>query len=288
MKNKNDAVASWYVTAYLDVLGIRESLGDVPDLPGPLSADQMRNCTASIFRSYEVVMTVRDGIEHHVKTFAETDILHTIPPEKRDLFLRVRHTDIKYRFFSDSITVYQCLRTDRILVPMGAVFGMLGACGLAQLQSVIVGHPIRGGIEVGLGIEIGDSDLFGHTLAEAYRIESKVARNPRLVVGKRLMHWIVQSSRAMGNDEASELNQKLASLCRSMVTIDTDGVPVLDYLGQEFMKQDSQGVAQEAYAASIKVINDRLARFQGSSESIYAKWKYLSDYFLGRASLWKQ
>lgn len=287
MKDMKDTFAAWYVTAYLDALGIREALSGIPDVPGPLTSEQMSTCTDSLFRSYEIIKSVRDGIEHQVNTFGETNILHTISPEKRDLFLRIRHTDIRYRFFSDSITLYQCLRNDLILVPMGAVFGILGACGSALLTGIINGHPIRGGIEIGLGVEIDENDIYGHTLAEAYRLESKVAHYPRLVIGKRLLNWINAFSSRDAQDEASTLNQKLASLCRSMIFVDHDSTPVLDYLGEGFVAHVSRGLGNDVYAALNSAIDQNIVRFEGSNESALGKWQYLKQYFLSRQGLWK-
>jgi hypothetical protein len=47
-------------------------------------------------------------------------------------------------------------------------------------------RPVRGGIEIGLGAELDDREIFGSGISEAYRLESKIADWPRILIGKQL------------------------------------------------------------------------------------------------------
>jgi hypothetical protein len=52
------------------------------------------------------------------------------------------------------------------------------------------GWPIRGGIELGLAMDIDNDDIYGPALARAYTLESKVAQYPRIVIGEELILYL--------------------------------------------------------------------------------------------------
>lgn len=48
----------------------------------------------------------------------------------------------------------------------------------------------RAGVEVGLGTELDNGEIYGPVLYKAYELESKVAEYPRIVVGKELINYL--------------------------------------------------------------------------------------------------
>ena len=58
------------------------------------------------------------------------------------------------------------------------------------LVSLAHGCPLRGGVEIGSGIAIGEHEVYGQALAAAHHLESKVAKAPRIVAGRRLLRFL--------------------------------------------------------------------------------------------------
>jgi hypothetical protein len=62
-------------------------------------------------------------------------------------------------------------------VPARGVYEIVLTCATMMLAQRAAGRPIRGGIDVGTGIEI-DRELFGAAIVKAYEIESSRAGYP--------------------------------------------------------------------------------------------------------------
>jgi hypothetical protein len=78
-----------------------------------------------------------------------------------------------------------------------------------------VGHPIRGGIDVGLAIDIDEGEIYGPVLDHAYHLEWKVAGGPRVVVGDTCVDYLnfVTSQPATGSTAGSHRKSR-SSACR--------------------------------------------------------------------------
>ena len=73
-------------------------------------------------------------------------------------------------------------------IPILGVYDILCTCAALMLVQLAIGHPIRGGLDVGTGMVV-DDELFGAAIVKAYRLESQRAGHPRLVVGHGLLNY---------------------------------------------------------------------------------------------------
>ena len=142
------------------------------------------------------------------------------------------------------------------------------------------GHAIRGGIDIGIGIELSDGDVYGAALAKAYELESKTARYPRIVIGDDLFNYILKYAK-QNNDVFGLTNDKTAYDCTRLIGIDDDGLPFLDYLGEGF-KQDiakdrlDPAIIEKAY----DFIMEESAKWQNTKNSKLAfRYALLRNYF---------
>ena len=113
------------------------------------------------------------------------------------------------------------------------VFRMLDVSAAVWLHAMSRDLPIRGGIELGFAIDVGEREVYGHALAEALRLESKVAQYPRVVVGKKLLFLLNGAANMAARRSAQEAHMKknLAELCWSCIRTDEDGQFVVDFAG---------------------------------------------------------
>ena len=111
---------------------------------------------------------------------------------------------------------------------------LLEAAAAAWLSSLADDIPIRGGVEIGTAAQIGENEVYGPALVKAYRLESKVAGGPRIVVGEQLVATLESAQPAADPDfwETAET----AQYCRSLLRKDTDGQTILDVLDGSWLR----------------------------------------------------
>src|SRR5437867_4433604 len=180
----------FYLVAFIDVLGQKQAFEGVHRLPQ--SERDREQLVRALKETVAFVEAFREGFTSFFKNFSKsTEILKTIPPEKRGLFRKLRKTEINIRGFSDFVIAEVSLRgPDRAYIAVNSIGGVLAAAGSMMLVSLSLRHAIRGGIDVGLGIRLRSGEVYGPVLNHAYHLESTVAQHPRLVVGEGLLHYL--------------------------------------------------------------------------------------------------
>ncbi len=123
----------------------------------------------------------------------------------------------KANFFTDNVVIGWPIR-DVGEFELG--YMMLQAAAF-QLEMAMRGYFIRGGLEVG-HIYVDEKMVFGPVLAEAHRLETKVAVHPRVVLGKVAYGYLREHVGYYGSAAASP--QNTAVLCES------DGELFVNYL----------------------------------------------------------
>lgn len=113
------------------------------------------------------------------------------------------------------------------------VYRMLDVSAAVWLIAMSKDLPIRGGIELGFAINIGEREVYGHALAEALRLESMVAQYPRVVVGEKLLFLLNGAVDMAAQRSAQEayMANSLAELCWKCLGTDEDGQLVVDVAG---------------------------------------------------------
>jgi hypothetical protein len=148
-----------------------------------------------------------------------------------------------------------------------------------------VGQPLRGGIDVGIGVEFDRGDLYGPVLVSAYELESKVAQWPRIAVGKGLVPYLRWLSSGGYGGELSRGEARLADQMLAMVGPDVDGQVVLDYLGKTFRAHVN--IDRALIAKAFAFVNSEYERFVGSGdEKLASRYRQLGEYFEKRRYLW--
>lgn len=145
-----------------------------------------------------------------------------------------RGNPVKIFTFSDTVVAYSSLDITERHVPLESCSNILMKAAASQLFSLVRKTPVRGAIEIGLGIEISDMEVFGTGIYEAYRLERDVADWPRILVGKRLQKYIVDVANSACNCDSDDSNQVHAKLCLDLLRFDHDDVAMVDLLSPSF------------------------------------------------------
>lgn len=159
--------------------------------------------------------------------------------------LRADHPDLQLVQFSDSVVFALPYSVDNYI----SIIGMISDYQYSLLNKEIL---CRGGVSYGKHF-FAEDFLFSNGLIEAYRLESQVAKSPRIVVSKDLLELV--------DPVISDQDVTLPLL------FEQDGLCFIDYLcGKE---------ALYTWSAIRKIIPDKLS----SSSSIRSKQIWLIDFY---------
>lgn len=151
------------------------------------------------------------------------------------------------------------------------------------------GYACRGGIDVGVGGEMFEGELYGPALYEAYRLESQVAQYPRIVIGKNLIDYLVGLTRLEGSDVTSTYTKTIASKCLSFLVQDIDGQPIVDYLGERLMEAvEYQPVEDGTISKAYEFVKREATKWRDRRDTTLSfRYNLLGNYFTSRLTLWK-
>lgn len=181
--------------------------------------------------------------------------------------------DDDYANFSDLSIISIPLRRTEKAPPRGRLFSQL--IHLVHAQTVLIvdeGIPIRGGVTVGKLVKSW-GQLYGPAIVRAYELESKIAKYPRIVVGKEVFEELAMNSGLWVHDRTTD-----QEAVRSLLRQDDDGELFIDYLRVIWDELDDPGADYETFLnRHHELIRERLVRYSREPE-IRKKYEWMERY----------
>ena len=283
-----------YMIGVFDVLGQRRKLRTQTDVPPRNDDVGQERLIAELRATAGVVIGFRQRFrQFFVGASRPTGLADSLPEPQRAKMLAATTSEISLWGVSDAIFVGVPLAWTRH--PAARVVDVrrsLLAAGSIWLAGLSAGHPIRGGMEIGTGIDIEGGEIYGQALEAAYHLESKVAGLPRIVVGPECVQFLEAVKRDGDNsDTSSQLAAVTADRCLSMLRQDTDGQVVVDGLGQTML--DEIGGSQDSWRDQALRAHERVRVYcrdfrDAGNTRLAARYEILRTYFDERASQWQK
>ena len=176
----------------------------------------------------------------------------------------------RLKVFTDNILLGYPLHSNELLHAEPEVF--LAATHIAhyQLEMAREGFFIRGGISMG-PLFIDDYIAYGPALNDAYEMEHKIARDPRVVVGPTMRQLLLEQ---LGRHSPAE-----RALQNRDFLVDPDGQIFIHYLsgclGES--QEGSQDVDRETLGLHKQHIEKSLLEFV-ANPTVWAKYSWLACY----------
>ncbi len=228
---QKDKFIGFYVVAFLDLLGQQEKLRKLTALPNIDNQEEIAAFKSKIGELYKPLDALRTFFEISIKSFIDGGInANELSDADRELLKKFRSTPIFYRNFSDSLIVHIPLQEKNGIFPCRAIYGVLTATALTFLSCMIHSVALRGGIDIGLAMEMEGDEIYGPAIARAYNLESRVAQYPRIVIGEDLISYLHMISEKTNTIE-DKANAMLATKSLKLLAVDDDGYTFLDWLG---------------------------------------------------------
>jgi hypothetical protein len=296
---KNGYNYGYYLVAFVDVLGQKEAFRDINAMPETEEASQ--NLLNAHKQTVGFVRRFRDRFRDFFDAYTkEKESEIKIPQEKKEQFNAMRKSILKYTSFSDCIQAYVPLRSEEYHSQcINGVFGVLGACGCMLLQSLSENKSFRAGLEVGIGTELESDELYGPAFFNAYTLESKIAKLPRIVIGEELINYLMHLKNKIQQvpnqkNEDLEVCKIMGENCLKMIVKDIDGQYILDYLGEQFsdnFKKNLSDDGQREYVEICKrafnfVEQEYERRKQAKDEKLAIRYFMLYNYFQAKRKIW--
>lgn len=143
-------------------------------------------------------------------------------------------------------------------------------------------------VDVGLGIEMTKSEIYGPALERAHFLESCKARYPRIAVGDDLLNYL----RIVHGQSPSTVFGRsavvLAGACLSAIFQDSDGCFALDYLGSTFQEHVGKNALRPEFVRkALDFADDERKKWTGAGNNELAdRYGRLLAYLRSRSQIW--
>ena len=281
----------YYLIVFLDLLGQRERLRAIGGLP---RSDQERNeFIAQIKESVGKIIGLRDGFRNYFES-AKThepnlELAELIPRAIRQEYKKSLCTaKIEFYGMSDSLVIGVPLmgENENCSAVNGVFAAMVAAAGMhvISLAGKIV---LRGGMDVGVGTIIDGRDVYGPALERAVFLEEEVAEYPRVAVGDVLISYLESISGQRCETRLGFVAQDVARRCLSMISTDTDGRRILDFMGKPLVESVSEALTPEVIEMAQRFVVSGHERFtQAGNTKLANRYARLRTYMESRRHLW--
>lgn len=167
--------------------------------------------------------------------------------------------------FSDSIVV-----SYRVDEP-SAVFWLLNEMALTVVTLAGSGFLLRGAVTMG-GLYHTARHVVGPAMVKAYEMESKIARNPRVIIDSSLVS-IARKYRTHSPDEEARYAAKFMSK-------DTDGIYYFDYISWQSVV-DVTGLDDDGYPEYLGILGKLIQRgLKHKEPSVNEKYLWLHQRYV--------
>ncbi len=223
------------VVCFIDILGFREIIESTIAPDG-----------SEIKKNLSNILLALNRISHMVR-----DLHLSIAKSKRI----TQFSDsivISFRYREESEVFMTLISLQHLLIDLAGRHGVL----------------LRGGISTGKLIH-NENLVVGPAMIDAYTLESKVAKFPRIILDKKVLD-IARKSRREGHTAREELEY-----VKSIISQDRDGLYYVDYLAKIYEELDEPELGYPLYLHKIsKIIEEGLAHKSGD---IREKYVWLRD-----------
>jgi hypothetical protein len=212
-----------HFVAFLDVLG----QGDLLDgLKVPATPEERAQCIGLLQKTAGAVLALRRNFQKQFEAYVDT-------PKPN------------FWAWSDSMVTFLAMENG-VKSQLQQIHRALVAVSTVVLTALANGIPVRGGIDIGAGLELSEKEIYSAGLRSAYLLESKRAQYPRVVIGSRAHQYV----KAIGTEtDHDQTTKKLIGQIKGLIWSETDGAKILDYIGPEMV--ELAGAEKETHSQNL-------------------------------------
>jgi hypothetical protein len=287
--NAGFTVQNWAV-CFLDLLGQQDAFmatDFIPDAADYASVERFRVAVSSSLGVINQFYKLCEQFGQEQEDLHPESPLRNLPDAQREAARVISRANVKNVCWSDGAVFYASLFESPACAPPVSVRQILLVVGAMMVLQLASGHAVRGGIDVGTGVETS-GQLFGAGVVKAYRLESKTAQSPRIVVGPSLISYLDAASKNTGRDFRSLTSAAFARDCRDMIIQDSDDHWVLDYLGVNARDRYGGGLEASMVEQARRFVAEAREGFRAKDQKLFDRYSTLLRYFDSRMHAWRE
>lgn len=195
----------------------------------------------------------------------------------------------RFQNFSDTMIIHQSVLDRKKKPSPRPIYTFFGACTSVILASLASRVAVRGAIDIGVGSECWEGEIYGPVLASAHHLESEIAQFPRIVLGEELVAYLRSFLEPRNDNLLCDWNRIIAEVCLGMIAVDREGTSYLDYLGKGVRHAYSTSVAgieADIKNALIFVTAEHERFIEAENEKLALRYGDLRAYWESRSKLW--
>lgn len=287
---------SFWVVAFLDLLGYRRILAKLDVSPLPTEPSEIASLSAAFGRAVKLRRRLHKQVEDFLLAAEQVPPpdLSGLPLESQRRIAGWRRAKLLRSPGPDHLILGCSLSPAEDHFPMRAVASLVTTAASSMLFQLVIGAedpedtlPLRGGIDIAPGELIQPENfLYSPALTRAYDLESEHALYARTIAGPRFGEFLAMYVQAPESTPEAEVNRRLASGIAEHFFVDRDGAITLDFMGEKMRRyagKEAVGMAGRAW----KYVNEAHARVRSTGRfDIAAKYAWLVEYMRERLSLW--
>lgn len=298
MVPQSGPMMSFWVVAFLDLLGYRSVLGKFDAFPPPTESNGRHHVENSLARAIHLRRRLIREVKSFIESISEAPDLSNVPPQAHSTVGSWHKARLIQSPGPDHMILACSLQPDAGHFPLRGVYNLVGAAAAAMLIQLSLGAddpddtlPLRGGIDLALGTLLQPENfLYSPALTRAYDLESTKAVYARTVAGQRLIEFLNSHVEAEGSSPEIEFQRALATHIRNMFfQDDLDRAVVLDFLGDSMRKtlgRDRERAQQLASRAWIYVQRAYEQKAAAGDDYVADKYAWLVEYMKPRLPAW--
>jgi len=271
----------------LDILGQRRSLREIKDLPTNDSENE------DFVRKLRETIGKVDVIRGAFRAFFKAAGSHTpntnlVLSEHREEFIASQKSEAYFYGFSDSVIIaVPLMSNDENCTAINGVYSAFVATSGISLIALAAQITLRGGLDVGVATQIEGREIYGPALERAYFLESNLAEYPRFVIGKELFTYLLWVENQQCKTRLGEVAKSMAKFCREMIVQDTDGRPMLDFMGERAREVADNSVNAEVVKSARDFVASQYKRhLDDENHKLSSRYFRVLRYINSRAKRW--
>jgi len=273
-----------YVVAFVDLLEQSDALQKLCRLP--TTAQEEQDFKKAAKESVGKVLTLRKYFEGFFYGLKRDKLdLTNWPAQWQEPFRALEQAKCTMWGMSDFVVIAVPLSDqDEHCKDINGVLDIFLSISQSAVWALAEGIVFRGGIDVGVAVPIeATNEVYGPALVSAYQLENGVAEYPRVVVGDELLAYLETVTNQDPKTKHGEIAKQVATLCRSMTKLDTDGRRMLDFLGADAWTAMGVPLPQELVTMGHDFVDGEYKRFQeAGNEKLASRYLRLLQYYLSR------
>jgi hypothetical protein len=273
--SNNTLPACDYAVAFVDLLGQKNAMKQ-RHLP-----EDQAEALKVIKNSVGKIIGTQKNFQRFFDSFTLKDSFYSLlPPALQNDLPDMAPGELRWQCFSDGFVIYIPLGNGLVKSPASSIFGMLMAAGCHCLIGLAAKSPVRIGIDVAWAVEYRPGELYGPAIAFSHHLESKVAQWPRVVVGDGLIDYLHHYIETAPNDMSGKTRKSMSEICLGLIETDTDGIKILDYLGQNYRRAAGGAMKPEVEMKAKEFISEQLSHWhQLGNKKLEDRYLEVSHYF---------